>query len=133
LVIKRARDMRQWAYEQQAYFGLLPKHAPHHAHTAEKLPQNGRLGQTGQNLNEGTAWLRGVCPHIHTVEELWVEQSQLQEEMVQKERIKSALRRWHPDRFGRVLGRVDEKDKEAVERGVGIVARCLNDLLAQEN
>jgi hypothetical protein len=52
--------------------------------------------------------------------------------MGRKERIKCALRRWHPDRFGRVLGRVDEKDKEAVERGVGIVARCLNDLLAQE-
>jgi hypothetical protein len=50
-----------------------------------------------------------------------------------KERVRSALRRWHPDRFGRVLGRVDEKDKEAVERGVGIVARCLNELLAQEN
>lgn len=51
----------------------------------------------------------------------------------QKERIKSALRRWHPDRFGRILHRVDEREKGAVERGVGIVARCLNDLLAQEN
>ncbi|KAI0256120.1 hypothetical protein BJV78DRAFT_440410 [Lactifluus subvellereus] len=50
-----------------------------------------------------------------------------------KERIKSALRRWHPDRFGRILNRVDERDKGAVERGAGIVARCLNDLLAQEN
>ena len=49
-----------------------------------------------------------------------------------KERIKSALRRWHPDRFGRILNRVDEKDKAAVERGVGTVVRCLNDLLAQE-
>lgn len=55
------------------------------------------------------------------------------EGMGRKERIKCALRRWHPDRFGRVLGRVDRRDKEAVERGVGIVARCLNDLLAQEN
>ncbi len=49
-----------------------------------------------------------------------------------KDRIKSALRRWHPDRFGRVLRRVDEKDRAAVERGVGTVVRCLNDLLAQE-
>ena len=53
--------------------------------------------------------------------------------MSRKERIRSALRRWHPDRFGRVLNRVVEKDKAAVERGVGIVVRCLNDLLAQEN
>jgi hypothetical protein len=50
-----------------------------------------------------------------------------------KERIKGALRRWHPDRFGRILNRVDVKEKGAVERGVGIVARCLNELLAQEN
>ncbi|KAI0298631.1 hypothetical protein BC826DRAFT_887994, partial [Russula brevipes] len=51
------------------------------------------------------------------------------EGMSRKERIKNALRRWHPDRFGRVLSRVDEKDKGAVERGVGVVARCLNELL----
>jgi len=50
-----------------------------------------------------------------------------------KDRIKSALRRWHPDRFGRILNRVDGKDRAAVERGVGTVARCLNDLLAREN
>ncbi|KAI9509493.1 hypothetical protein F5148DRAFT_978197 [Russula earlei] len=55
------------------------------------------------------------------------------EGMSRKERIKGALRRWHPDRFGRVLSRVDEKDRREVERGVGIVARCLNDLLAREN
>ncbi len=224
---KEISETRQWAYEQQAYFGLLPKHAPRHAHPAEKPPQDGGLGQAGQNLDEGTARSRGG--RVRTAEELWAEQSQLQEEfdimearwrerigreerrrrqaqqwadkqkqlerrgqeeawkayerrwttiagdpsgsplrfksipwpttvppknvaditpvaitkfilspahsegMARKERIKSALRRWHPDRFGRVLGRVDEKDKEAVERGVGIVARCLNDLLAQEN
>lgn len=50
-----------------------------------------------------------------------------------KDRIKSALRRWHPDRFGRILNRVDVKDRAAVERAVGTVARCLNDLLAREN
>lgn len=50
-----------------------------------------------------------------------------------RDRIKSALRRWHPDRFGRILSRVDEKDRAAVERGVGTVARCLNDLLAREH
>ena len=50
-----------------------------------------------------------------------------------KDRIKNALRRWHPDRFGRILNRVDVTDRAAVERGVGTVVRCLNDLLAREN
>jgi hypothetical protein len=45
-----------------------------------------------------------------------------------KERIRAAQLRWHPDRFRRFLGRVPESDKAAVEEGVGIVARCLNEL-----
>jgi len=227
---KEISETRQWAYEQQAYFGLLPKGAARRR-TAEKRPRD-VVGQAGRNFDEDTAWLR---ERLRAAEERCAEQSQLQEEfdkmearwqervgreerrrrqaqqwaeeqkaraekqkqlerrsqeeawkayerrwatvtsdgsqqlrfksipwpttvpprnvaeitpvaiakfvfspvhsegMSRKERIKSALRRWHPDRFGRVLGRVDEKDKEAVERGVGIVARCLNDLLAQEN
>ncbi|KAI0063601.1 hypothetical protein BV25DRAFT_395776 [Artomyces pyxidatus] len=50
-----------------------------------------------------------------------------------KERIRRALLRWHPDRFGRLLGRVDERERAMVERGVGVVARCLNDMMAKEN
>ncbi|GJE95887.1 hypothetical protein PsYK624_120780 [Phanerochaete sordida] len=46
-----------------------------------------------------------------------------------KDRVRSALRRWHPDRFGRILARVRDEDKEKVEEGVGIVVRCLNELL----
>jgi hypothetical protein len=49
-----------------------------------------------------------------------------------KERIRSAQLRWHPDRFRRLLGRVEEGEKQTVEEGVGIVARCLNDLMARE-
>ncbi|KAH7888567.1 hypothetical protein F5I97DRAFT_716938 [Phlebopus sp. FC_14] len=49
-----------------------------------------------------------------------------------RERIRTALLRWHPDRFRRMLQRVTESDRRAVEEGVGIVARCLNDLLAKE-
>ena len=217
---KEISETRQWAYEQQAYFGLLPKHAARRAHTADKRPRDAGLGQTARS--------RGGRRRT-AEEELYAEQSHLQEEfdmmearwrerigreerrrrqaqqwaeeqkqmerrgqeeawkaygrrwttiagdhsgsplrfksipwpttvpprsvaditpvaiskfifspahsdgMGRKERIRCALRRWHPDRFGRVLARVDGKDKEAVERGVGIVARCLNDLLAQEN
>ena len=46
-----------------------------------------------------------------------------------KDRVKSALRRWHPDRFSRLLARVSDEDKEKVEEGAGIVARCLSNLL----
>ena len=49
-----------------------------------------------------------------------------------KERIKEALRRWHPDRFGRLLSRVRESDRAAVEEGVGMIARYLNELLGRQ-
>ncbi|KAF8070525.1 hypothetical protein FPV67DRAFT_1756151 [Lyophyllum atratum] len=54
------------------------------------------------------------------------------EDQTRKERIRSAQLRWHPDRFQRLLGRVKEEDKSEVEEGVGIVARCLNDMMAQQ-
>ena len=224
---KEISETRQWAHEQQVYFGLLPKGAARR--TAGKRPRD--FGPAGRSFDEETAWSK---ERVRTAEERCAEQSQLQEEfdmmearwreragrqerrrrreqqlaeeqraraekqkqlerrnqeeawktyerrwatvtgdssqlrfksvpwpstvpprtvaeitpvaiakfilspahsegMSRKERIRSALRRWHPDRFGRILGRVDEKDKDAVEKGVGIVARCLNDLLAQEN
>lgn len=49
-----------------------------------------------------------------------------------KDRIRSAQLRWHPDRFRRLMGRVKEEDKAKVDEGVGIVARCLNDMMARE-
>ncbi|TDL26300.1 hypothetical protein BD410DRAFT_704853, partial [Rickenella mellea] len=49
-----------------------------------------------------------------------------------KERIKEALRRWHPDRFRRLMSRVPEEEKAAVEEGVGAVARFLNELLSRQ-
>jgi hypothetical protein len=50
-----------------------------------------------------------------------------------KDRIRSALLRWHPDRFRKYLLKVVEEDREAVEEGAGIVARILNDLSEREN
>ncbi|KAI0268687.1 hypothetical protein BC834DRAFT_800662, partial [Gloeopeniophorella convolvens] len=50
-----------------------------------------------------------------------------------RDRIRAALRRWHPDKFTRVLSLVIESDREAVVEGMGIVARCLNELLEKEN
>jgi hypothetical protein len=49
-----------------------------------------------------------------------------------KDRIRTALLRWHPDRFGRVMARVVGDDRLAVEEAVGTVARCLNELMAKE-
>lgn len=49
-----------------------------------------------------------------------------------KERLRTAQLRWHPDRFRRWLNRVKEEDREAVEEGIGIIARCLNDLMSKE-
>ena len=46
-----------------------------------------------------------------------------------REKVRNALRRWHPDRFGRLSPRLKEEDREAIEEGMGTVARCLNDLL----
>ena len=50
-----------------------------------------------------------------------------------KDRIRTALRRWHPDKFARVLSQVIESDRDAVAEGMGIVVRCLNDMLEKEN
>lgn len=50
-----------------------------------------------------------------------------------KDRVKAALRRWHPDRFGRWLKMVGECDQRQVEEGTGIVVRCLNSLLEKSD
>lgn len=50
-----------------------------------------------------------------------------------KERVRDALRRWHPDRFGRLISRITQDDWAVVEYGVGVVVRCLNGLLESEN
>ena len=50
-----------------------------------------------------------------------------------KDRIRAGLRRWHPDKFARVLSQVMESDRDAVADGMGTVVRCLNDMLEKEN
>ncbi|KAI0344592.1 hypothetical protein BDW22DRAFT_1301082, partial [Trametopsis cervina] len=60
---------------------------------------------------------------------MFVLSAQHSEGQSMKDRVKSALRRWHPDRFSRLLVRVSEGDREKVEEAAGIVARCLSNLL----
>ena len=49
----------------------------------------------------------------------------------ERARVQAALRRWHPDKMGRVLERVVERDRAAVEEGVRIVAGELAALLKE--
>ncbi|KAI0063603.1 hypothetical protein BV25DRAFT_1783438, partial [Artomyces pyxidatus] len=49
--------------------------------------------------------------------------------VAQRDRIRDGLRRWHPDKFARILSRVQESDRAAVKEGVLIVTRCLNEML----
>jgi len=46
-----------------------------------------------------------------------------------RDRIRTALKLWHPDKFKRTLDRVEDKDRALVEETAGAVARCLNGLL----
>jgi hypothetical protein len=50
-----------------------------------------------------------------------------------RERLRAAIRLYHPDRFRRLLSRVTLEDREMVEEAVGIVARCINDLMERES
>lgn len=48
-----------------------------------------------------------------------------------KDRVRAALKLWHPDKFKRTLDRVEDKDKALVEEAAGAVARCLNGLMEE--
>lgn len=50
----------------------------------------------------------------------------------QKQTRKERLRSAQPDRFRKLMGRIRDEDKKAVEEGVGIISRCLNDLMSKE-
>lgn len=54
------------------------------------------------------------------------------ENQTSKERMRRAQLRWHPDRFRRILAKVESTDKTAIEAGAGVVARCLNEIMAQK-
>jgi len=48
-----------------------------------------------------------------------------------KDRIRTALKLWHPDKFKRALDRVEEQERARVEEAAGVVARCLNGLMEE--
>jgi len=52
-------------------------------------------------------------------------------EVSRKDRVRAALKLWHPDKFKRTLDRVEGKDRALVEEAAGVVARCLNGLMEE--
>ncbi|KAF8601510.1 hypothetical protein BDV93DRAFT_397586, partial [Ceratobasidium sp. AG-I] len=47
-----------------------------------------------------------------------------------KERLRSAMLRWHSDKFeGRWMARIDESEQAMVKEAVGAVARSLTELM----
>lgn len=48
-----------------------------------------------------------------------------------KDRIRAALKLWHPDKFKRTLDRVEGQERAQVEEAAGVVARCLNGLMEE--
>ncbi|KAJ3566696.1 hypothetical protein NP233_g6844 [Leucocoprinus birnbaumii] len=51
--------------------------------------------------------------------------------LTKKERVRSSLLRWHPDKLGNILQRIDAEDVEAVRDGLKVVMECLQRLNAQ--
>ncbi|KAH7094185.1 hypothetical protein BKA62DRAFT_625484 [Auriculariales sp. MPI-PUGE-AT-0066] len=51
-----------------------------------------------------------------------------------KDRLRSQLLRWHPDRFeSKWLSKCAEDERAEIQRGVGFVVRCLNELMSAQN
>ncbi|KAJ7096662.1 hypothetical protein B0H15DRAFT_825944 [Mycena belliarum] len=48
--------------------------------------------------------------------------------VTKKERVRSSLLRWHPDKMTAVLARVADADVEAVQRGINVIVLCLQQL-----
>lgn len=53
------------------------------------------------------------------------------EKITKKDRVRSSLLRWHPDKLGGLLRRIRPEDTESVRKGVGVVMECLQKLNAQ--
>ena len=51
--------------------------------------------------------------------------------MSDRARLQAALLRWHPDKMGRVMERVIEQDREAIQEGVKILVGELAVLLRE--
>jgi hypothetical protein len=129
--LERAMRMREIANAWRSYearWGLLSQRQP-------------ELGLLSALTFERIPWPVADVPLDRTLDEL-LRPEAIREfllspahspDVSSKDRIRAALRRWHPDKFSRVLSQVMESDREVVAEGMGIVIRCLNEMLEREN
>lgn len=51
--------------------------------------------------------------------------------VTKKDRVRSSLLRWHPDKMTAVLARVVHDDREVIKQGISVVMACLQELNAK--
>jgi hypothetical protein len=124
----RGREITSAWHSYEARWGLLSQRQPElgllNALTFERIPWpvvDAPLDRTLDELLRPEAIREFLLSPAHSPD------------VSPKDRIRAALRRWHPDKFSRVLGQVMESDRDVVEEGMGIVVRCLNEMLEREN
>lgn len=59
------------------------------------------------------------------------DRTEMEYEAARKKVLRDAIRMFHPDRWHRVLPRVEEAERENVKQGVELCSRIINDLLSQ--
>ncbi len=126
---RRAREIARAWRSYEARWGLLSQRQP-------------ELGQLGALTFERIPWPVAADVPLDRTLDVLLRPEAIREfllspahspDVSSKDRIRAALRRWHPDKFSRVLGQVLESDRDAVAEGMGIVVRCLNEMLEKEN
>ncbi|KAA1472663.1 hypothetical protein DENSPDRAFT_778799 [Dentipellis sp. KUC8613] len=66
----------------------------------------------------------------HSAIQSFVLDSRYAEGKTDRERLREAIKMWHPDKFNqRLAGRIDEEDRIMVKDGVDAVSQVLNNLL----
>ncbi|KAH9034835.1 hypothetical protein EDB85DRAFT_1863549, partial [Lactarius pseudohatsudake] len=130
---RRARDIASAWRTYEARWALLSQRQPElgllSALTFERIPWPVVVADTATTTT--TPRLDVLLRHEAIRE--FVLSSAYSPDVSAKDRIRAALRRWHPDKFARVLSQVMESDRDAVAEGMGVVVRCLNDMLEREN
>ena len=132
---RRARDIASAWRTYEARWALLSQRQPElgllSALTFERIPwpvvADAPLLESGTSRTPPDALLR-----YESIREFLLSSAH-SPDVSSKDRIRAALRRWHPDKFARVLSQVIESDRDAVAEAMGIVVRCLNDMLEKEN
>ncbi|KAH9083673.1 hypothetical protein EDB83DRAFT_2330470 [Lactarius deliciosus] len=133
---RRARDIASAWRTYEARWALLSQRQPElgllSALTFERIPWPVVVADTDEGGTPRRRRRLDVLLRHEAIREFLLS-SAYSPDVPAKDRIRAALRRWHPDKFARVLSQVIESDRDAVAEGMGVVVRCLNDMLEKEN